>query len=83
MSDKRMAIAEVSFEYLAKLLELPHGCKIDAIFVDGRRPWVLQIRLVGAGWQTPEGSEVPRIIGLVRMERVFGLRPEIIWDLPQ
>jgi len=78
-----MAIAEVSFEYLAKLLELPHGCEIDAIFVDGHRPGVLQIRLVGAGWQTPEGKVVPRTTGLVRMERVFGLRPEITWDLPQ
>lgn len=80
---KRMAIVEVDFKFLAELLELPAGCEIEAIFTDPYRIGVLQIRLSGAGWNVPfEGASIPMTKGLVRMQRIFGLRPEITWDLP-
>lgn len=55
---KKMAILEATPELLRELLHLPPGATLVSLCVPFDQPGVLQLKIEGAGWDTPEGSRI-------------------------
>lgn len=74
---KKMAILTASPEVIRHLLQLPEGCTLVDINVPFESPGVLELKIEGAGWLSPEGSMLVKApVG----EIVNG---KVDWKLPQ
>lgn len=55
---KKMAVLTVVPEVLRELLHLPPGTQLVDVRVPFKQPGVLELKIEGAGWDTPEGSVI-------------------------
>lgn len=73
---KKMAILVASPEVIRHLLQLPESTTLIGLNVPFDNPGVLELKIEGAGWNTPEGAMIVKApIG----EIVNG---KIDWKLP-
>ena len=53
---KKMAILQVTPEVIRELLHLPDGAVLTDLRVPFHMPGVLELKIEGAGWNTPEAG---------------------------
>lgn len=77
MMIKKMAILIASPGVVRHLLQLPEDVTLIDLKVPFENPGILELKIEGAGWDTPEGSMIVKApIGKV----VDGI---IDWNIPQ
>ena len=59
------AIIEYDAEFLRKVLQLPEGAYIDAVFFDQRCLGVVEVRVRGMGQPVKEGERMYPMYGMV------------------
>lgn len=77
-----MAMLEISFSALARLLQLPDGCRIDGVFTSPDVPDVVAVRLRGAGWLVSPGDRVKKASAVCVITNDPGA-VRIMYDFPQ
>lgn len=78
----RGAILQIHARFLRGLLHLPIEAEITGIRVDsGQREDVLEVRIAGAGWETPEGTQLIRTSGMVEVDSDLDII-RIDWGFP-
>lgn len=80
----KAAILQVDTQFLAGLLQLPEGARIDLVMPCIDNPERLQIRVLGAGWPVAEGARIREAFGTVHAPAggQFEVAPRIDWGFP-
>ena len=70
----RMAILQIAPELLREIFCLPEGAEIVDLRVPVERMGVLEVKISGAGWPTPEGNVIMRTTGtMTKSDRCIDL----------
>ena len=85
LEGKKQAILEIAPHLLRELFCLPPGAEIIDLRVAIDRRGMLEVKIDGAGWLTPEGAMIKRTTGMVT--RAFDeegkvTRRSIEWGFP-
>lgn len=64
----RLAILQITPELLRELFQLPDGAEILDLRVPIDYRGLLEVKIMGAGWQTLEGQGIMRTVGTVKQE---------------
>lgn len=81
MKMKKMAVLTVVPEVLRELLCLPPGTTLVDMQVPFERPGVLELKIEGSGWDTPEGSVIMRAPA-AEIIKEGSSRIAVDWKLP-
>jgi len=73
----KMAILQVTPDFVRRLLQLPDGTIITGVRESFLRPGVLEVKIEGAGWEVSEGDIIT-----IAPPGVFNSDGLIDWHLP-
>ena len=77
----KRAIITLTPQALRDLLQLPKEAVFEEVRIPFSRPGVLEVKLSGVGWETPEGCSITKANAGVVTTREDGSF-EIDWRLP-
>jgi hypothetical protein len=81
----RMAILEISPEILREVFQLPEGAEILDLRVPIDYRGMLEVKIIGAGWEIPRGAAIVRTRGTIIQEfdaTGAETRKVIDWGMP-
>ena len=78
---KRMAIITITPEGLRKLLNLPDNMTFVEARIPFDQPGVMEIKVEGAGWETPEGAMIAKAPPAIMATKEDGTL-DIDWNVP-
>ena len=76
----KMAVLEIHPRMFREILQLPEGAEVVDMRIAIDRRGILELKIVGAGFDTKEGEVIRRVTGTVTKNA--GGWPFIDWGLP-